>query len=220
MGRRRSAARERAPAHWVPEKPEIAGSVPVNALDFVLGCAVAYNHLARASWSLSHGADPNSRHAYTGRPQRVEALVYGHRAMAELLTRHGARVTPLEGQVAFQAACMHLDHAAARRLVAQHPECLKNPEPMLTAARSGRVEVVALLLDLGMDVDIADETEQRGLHNAVAGGSLDVVRLLVARGATSIGRRPDLAARWASQPISTGARSRLTWRRSATTCTT
>jgi len=103
--------------------------------------------------------------------------------MAELLERHDARATPLVGQVAFQAACMRLDGAAARRLVEQHPECLKNPEPMLTAARSGRSDVVALLLELGMDVDIADETEQRGLHNAVLGGSLDVVRLLVAHGA-------------------------------------
>ena len=34
-----------------------------------------------------------------------------------------------------------------------------------------------------MDVDIADETEQRGLHNAVAGDAIDVVKLLVAHGA-------------------------------------
>jgi uncharacterized protein len=54
---------------------------------------------------------------------------------------------------------------------------------MLIAARQGRVDVVALLLELGMDVDIADETHQRGLHNAVAGGSLEVVKLLVAHGA-------------------------------------
>ena len=40
--------------------------------------------------------------------------------------------------------------------------------PMLIAARQGRADVVALLLELGMDVDVADETEQRGLHNAVA----------------------------------------------------
>jgi uncharacterized protein len=49
--------------------------------------------------------------------------------------------------------------------------------------RLGRVDVVTLLLELGVDVDVADETEQRGLHNAVAGGSLDVVKLLVVHGA-------------------------------------
>jgi ankyrin repeat protein len=165
------------------DKPALGGKVPLNAVDYLLGNAVAYNHLARAAWLLAHGADANSPHAYSGRPQQVEALVYGHQEMAELLARHGARATPLDGQVAFQAACMRLDRAAARRLAEQHPACLKNPEPMLTAARSGRSDVVALLLELGMDVDIADETEQRGLHNAVLGGSLDVVKLLVAHGA-------------------------------------
>ena len=78
---------------------------------------------------------------------------------------------------------MRLDREAAYRLVEQHPEYLKNPEPMLVAARAGRAAVAALLLELGMDVDIADDTQQRGLHNALAGGSLDVVKLLVAQGA-------------------------------------
>jgi ankyrin repeat protein len=165
------------------EKPAIGGKVTLNAVDYLLGNAVAFNHPGRAEWLLSHGADPNSPHAYSGRPQHAEALVYGHGEMAELLQRHGARATPLEGQVAFQAACMRLDRAAAQRLVERHPECLKDPEPMLTAARAGRTGVVALLLELGMDVDIADDTEQRGLHNAVAGGSLDVVKQLVAKGA-------------------------------------
>ncbi len=55
--------------------------------------------------------------------------------------------------------------------------------PMLTAARQGRTDVVELLLKLGMDVDVADEIEQRGLQVAVAGGSLEVVKLLVAHGA-------------------------------------
>jgi ankyrin repeat protein len=54
---------------------------------------------------------------------------------------------------------------------------------MLAATRQGRADVVALLLELGMDVDVADATEQRGIHNAVAGDALDVVKLLVAHGA-------------------------------------
>lgn len=54
---------------------------------------------------------------------------------------------------------------------------------MLTAARAARPDVVALLLELGMNVDIADESELRGLQAAVAGGSIEVVQLLVAHGA-------------------------------------
>jgi uncharacterized protein len=119
----------------------------------------------------------------------------------------GAKAPPWDGQAAFQAACMRLDHDVARRLAKQHPECLHNPYPMLIAARQGRADVVALLLELGMDVDIADETQQRGLHNAVAGGSIDVVKLLVAHGAdidrptTQYGGAMGFAAPFARQDI-------------------
>jgi ankyrin repeat protein len=54
---------------------------------------------------------------------------------------------------------------------------------MLTAARKGRADVVALLLDIGVDVDVADESQQRGIQMAVLGNSLEVVKLLVAHGA-------------------------------------
>jgi ankyrin repeat protein len=161
----------------------IGGNVPLNALDYLLGNAVAYNHPRRAEWLLMHGANADGVHAYSNRPLWEEALIHGHAAMAELLVRHGANARPLDGRAAFQAACMQFDHDAARRLAAEHPECLRDPSPMLIATRQGRADVVELLLDLGMDVDIADETQQRGLHNAVAGGSIDVVKLLVAHGA-------------------------------------
>jgi uncharacterized protein len=144
---------------------------------------VAYNHLRRAEWLLRHGADADGVHAYSRRPLREEALIYGHTAMADLLVRHGAAAPPLDGQAAFQAACMRLDRDAALALAQRHPECLRNASPMLIAARQGRADVVALLLELGMHVDIADETEQRGLHNAVQRGAIEVAKLLIAHGA-------------------------------------
>ncbi len=152
-------------------------------LDYLLGNAVAYNHLRRAEWLLRHGANAAGVHAYSQRPLREEALIYGHTAMADLLVRHGAAAPPLDGQAAFQAACMRLDRDAARRLAERRPECLRDASPMLIAARQGRADVVALLLELGMHVDIADDTGQRGLHNAVASGAIAVARLLIAHGA-------------------------------------
>jgi ankyrin repeat protein len=167
----------------VPETSRIGGRVPLNAFDYLLGNAVAQNHVKRAEWLLMHGANADGVHAYSSRLLRKEALTYGYIAMADLLVRHGAAAPPLEGQAAFQAACMSLDHDAARMLAERHPDCLRHASPMLIAARQGRAEVVALLLELGMDVDIWDETEQRGLHNAVMGGAIDVVKLLIAHGA-------------------------------------
>jgi ankyrin repeat protein len=161
----------------------IGGVLKRSALDYLLGNAVAYDHLARAEWLLLHGADPNGLHAYSTRPLRVEALIYGHAEMAALLERFGARVEPLEGDAAFQAACLQLDREAAEALVRRDPRYLKNAEPMRLAARRGRVDVVAFLLELGMDVDVTDASEIRGLQDAIAGDSIEVVRLLVSRGA-------------------------------------
>ena len=163
--------------------PSIGGNVPMTALDYLLGNAVAYNHIRRAEWLLDHGANADGVHAYSNRPLREEALVYGHVEMADLLVRHGAKAAVLEASAAFQAACMRLDRETATRLATENPDFLREPEPMLNAARQGRADVVSLLLALGMDVDVSDGTQQRGLHNAVMGGSLDVVKLLVAHGA-------------------------------------
>lgn len=167
----------------VPGKAAISGNVPLNGLDYLLGNATAFNHVGRAEWLLAHGANPDSLHAYSKRVQREEALVYGHVELAELLERFGAESTTLEGTSAFRAACMRLDRKTARAIMASRPEYLHDPELMLTAARAGRADVVALLLELGVDVDVADEIEQRGLQVAVAGGSLEVIKLLAAHGA-------------------------------------
>jgi ankyrin repeat protein len=163
--------------------PLMGGDEPTNTLNYLLGNAVANNHIARAEWLLRHGAHADGVYPYSKRPLREEALIHGHAEMGALLVRYGAAAPPLEGQSAFQAACMQLNRDAARALVGRNPACLRDASPMLIAARQGRADVVALLLELGMDVDVADAIEQRGLHNAVAGDAIEVVKLLVAHGA-------------------------------------
>ncbi|MBP7336611.1 ankyrin repeat domain-containing protein [Niveispirillum sp.] len=178
------AARGLTPA-WTErlEKPRIGGRFPLPVIDYLLGNAVAYNHLRRAEWLLLHGADAGGVHAYSGRPLSVEALVYGHRAMADLLRRHGAPEPDLSPLMAFQVAAMALDRDQAHTLALAHPQVLQDPAPLHNAAQQGRVDVVELLLDLGMPVDLGDTGEQRAIQYAVMGGRLEVVKLLVARGA-------------------------------------
>jgi ankyrin repeat protein len=180
---RQCERRGRVPAWRTAPQPSIGGRLQLSPLDYLLGNAVANNHVRRAAWLLLHDANANGPHAYSGRPLREEALVYGHVEMAELLVRHGAATPSLEGKTAFQAACMRLDRDAARAVAADHPECLLDAEVMLTAARKGRADIVALLLELGVNVDVTDESQQRGIQIAVLGNSLEVVRLLVAHGA-------------------------------------
>lgn len=180
----RSVARGRDAA-WrtVGEKPAIGGRVPCNAVDYLLGNAVAFDHPARAAWLLDHGANAAGVHAYSGRRLREEALAHGHVAMAALLERHGAPVLPLSPDAAFVAACMRLDRAEAAALATAHPDVLGRAEVMGNACRLGRADIVALLLDLGMSVDVADDTGVRGLHHAAGNGAIEVVRLLIAHGA-------------------------------------
>ncbi|HEY4251809.1 MAG TPA: ankyrin repeat domain-containing protein [Roseomonas sp.] len=170
-------------ASWRTVPSKIGGRVPMSLLDYLLGNAVAQDHRRRAGWLLAHGAGADGVHAYSGRPLREEALIHGYGAMAALLERHGAAPRALTGTAGFQAACMRPDADAARAMAAARPGCLGDAAVMLTAARLGRVDVLTLLLELGMDVDVMDATGQRGLHSAVAGDSLAAVRLLVAHGA-------------------------------------
>lgn len=170
-------------AAWRETPAEIGGRVPMNVLDYLLGNAVAYDHRARAGWLIAHGANADGVHAYSGRPLHEEALVYGHGEMADLLARHGAATPPLTGQAAFQAACLRFDADTARAIAARDPDCLTDAAPMLIAAQRARADIVALLLELGMHADVADDTGLRGLHKATSAGAVDVVRLLVAHGA-------------------------------------
>jgi uncharacterized protein len=78
---------------------------------------------------------------------------------------------------------MRLDREWAPELPRRNPEFLSDGEPLLAAAWRGRVDVATLLLELGFGVDVVDKTDQRPLHNAVASGSLELLKLLVAHGA-------------------------------------
>ncbi|HUO67350.1 MAG TPA: ankyrin repeat domain-containing protein, partial [Gammaproteobacteria bacterium] len=141
------------------------------------------DHPRRAEWALAHGANPNGGHAYSKRRPIDEALLHGHSAMAELLKRHGASDAPPADDVAYGIACRNLDRAEIRRLAALHPEYLRDADVMLMAARTNRRDLVALLLDLGMDVDIADQGDTRALNVAAGNGAIDVMQLLIERGA-------------------------------------
>lgn len=152
-------------------------------LDYLLGNTVARNHVRRAEWLLAHGANPQAKNAYTKRNLHTEAVLHGHVPMAELLANAGTQIEALEGREAFQAACLRLDRDAAQALAIQHPEYLKDATALGVAARTGHVEAVKLLLDLGMSPDAANANGERALHIAAWSDSVPIARLLIERGA-------------------------------------
>jgi len=179
---RHSAARG-SEGRWASTREKSLGGAKMSTLDYLLGNAVASNHFARAEWLLVHGADPNGRNAYSKRPHHEVAQLQGSAEIAALLERHGARPVRLTGQLAFHALCMQMDEAGARRLVAQHPAYLRDPSPLLYAARQNRTDVLRLALDLGLPVDLAMPNGQRALHEAAGAGALEAIRLLIDAGA-------------------------------------
>ncbi len=169
-------------------------------LDYLLGNAVVRNHLRRAEWLLMRGARATTTHFYSRRGLYEEAALRGFTQMAELLLRAGADRPALVGREAFQAACMRLDREAALALLAEHPEYLNYPGPMMTAAEYDRVDVVEFLLELGMspDVEALGHPGGRALHIAAANDSHRVATLLIERGAEIDYREP----RYDSTPLS------------------
>jgi ankyrin repeat protein len=154
-----------------------------------LEAAVKRNNLELAEWLLSHGANPNSGSGRAPRrPQRSlyeEAVRLGFTEIASLLQRYGARSVPLvlEGVEAFTDACFKLDRERAKALLSEHPEYLLSTRPIFEAARRDRDDVVALLLELGVPIEIEDDKKTRPLHEAASHDSLRVAKLLIERGA-------------------------------------
>ena len=152
-------------------------------LDYLLGNAIDRNHVRRVEWLLAHGANPQTKHAYSNRHLHTTAVLHGHSQMAEMLATAGAQIEELQGYEAFQAACLRLDRDTARRLASQHPEYASDATALLVAAGTGSVDVVKLLLDLGTAPDAQSADGQRALHAVAWADSVPVAQLLAERGA-------------------------------------
>lgn len=155
----------------------------LSTLDYLLGNAVAQNHLARAEWLLDRGADANTDHAYAKRPVHAVAQLSGFAQMQQLLEQRGARPAELSGLEALIAAGLRHDAAAVAALLGEHPDLRREAAPLLAAAGKGDVEAIDLLLARGADPRGLDAGGSSPLHRAVESGSLAAVDRLLAAGA-------------------------------------
>jgi ankyrin repeat protein len=107
------------------------------------------------------------------------ALVHGHRAAAELLARLGGRVGLAEAA--------GLGRAEKVRELLTGSDADTRHRALALSAQWGEVETARLLLDAGEDPNRFNppgtHTHSTPLHQAALGGYLEVVRLLVERGA-------------------------------------
>ncbi len=86
----------------------------------------------------------------------------------------------------FLAACTQGDRARAERLLDDDPTLreraiARRPDQLVRAAEKNSLEAVALLIDLGFDVNAVNRTAP--LHEAAMRGNLEIIRLLIEHGA-------------------------------------
>jgi hypothetical protein len=117
--------------------------------EYLLHNALKRNYLRVAEWALTHGANPNPPRASDPRTPAStlseRAVRNGLTAFAALLARSGAAVTvpPLNSREEFAAACFHPDRPRAQALLAEYPDYLHDPGPLLIAAERDRADVSA-----------------------------------------------------------------------------
>lgn len=129
---------------------------------------------------VDHGASVEAYGTGAWTSPLLTALTFGFGDAAEALVRHGARVDSLA-----VAAGLGRADAVRRRLPDAGDE--DRHRALALAAQLGHVEVLRALLDAGEDPNRYNPERLHAhatpLHQAVAGGHLEVVRLLVERGA-------------------------------------
>jgi ankyrin repeat protein len=150
-----------------------------------LRSAAERGHTHRIALLLEHGVDPNTvgYHPILGDQTAYEIAVRnGHREAADLLAAAGGHSDRLDEWDQLLGAAYAGDAAAVERLHRQGlPE--RRPDAMRLAAEQHGVAALALLIDLGYDVNACGQWRTTALHEAALRGDAETCRWLVERGA-------------------------------------
>jgi len=162
---------------------------PRAMVEDLLMAAACHGLSDRVRRLLARGVDPEgrgSRHPiYQGRSPVQEAALSGHMEVVSLLVGAGA-FWEHDAVDELLAAAMAGDRDAVGRLLATDPRLReraieRRPHQLVRAAEQNSYDAVALLIELGFDVNARPRTAP--LHEAAMRGNIPVIRLLLDHGA-------------------------------------
>jgi ankyrin repeat protein len=170
-------------------------------------------HAAARKWDATlveflvrHGADVTRRRA-DGRTPYAVAELNGNRAAADWLLAHGAS-GELSEVDRFAAACNRGERATAAAMLATRPGLsaelgADHYAALRQAADRGDTKALETMLDHGFDPNVADdEMGSTALHRAAMEGWPEIVRVLLAHGASVTVRDKEFHAQpliWAAE---------------------
>jgi hypothetical protein len=174
-------------------------------LDLPLTPAASSNRVEYVRLLLGAGADPGAR--TRGATPLEYAIHHGHTQVVDLLAGHGIVPQALWtyaacGRLDLVRACFDADGRLRPDAAASRPDPADAglgtithripstddseeiiAEAFVHACQHGRTEVVRWFLDLGVNPDVAPYLGRTGLHWAIPDRQLEVIRLLLERGA-------------------------------------
>lgn len=177
---------------------------PAEMLRTQLRWAIEHHQPDRVRLLVEHGVDFRSPYTRTdgpawhpgdGRTPADLAHLTGNPALVEYLVAQGAAVPRLDQAGDLIAAVFRADRDTVERLRAQHPDAVEEarrtrPGLIVWAAAQGLTETVAMLAELGFDVNArgrgdvpVEQGWETALHQAAYRGDVELARLVLALGA-------------------------------------
>ena len=169
-------------------------SVPAEIIDSddALTVAIAYTFpLPLVELMLGRGFPADTRHS-NGRSLLAMTVRAGRERVADLLRSHGAFGADVVPRDELIGACMRLDGAKARSIVAAHPGVLASLDAadfdVLAAAARSSMDHLSLMLDVGVPAGGGGTGGVTALHVASWHGRVEAVRTLLDHGASVAAR--------------------------------
>jgi Ankyrin repeats (3 copies) len=191
---------------WLARFGDVCGT-PADMLRGQLAWAITHGMTDRVRLLAAHGVDVSAPFDEGQTPAAV-ARTTGH-DLVSVLASYGAAEPSLPPLDDFIAATLAADQARMGQLRDRHPDIVAQaraarPALVVWAAVLGRADVVALLVNLGFDINAKGRSDGVGntewetaLHHAAGKGDLELARKLI-----ELGADPDIRdTRFGGKPL-------------------